>query len=291
MEAVRAGEVPQGSYLLLENLDRFSRFEPIEAMASFKRLCEMGVNVVTLYNERVFTAQLLRRDMMAIMELAFTFGRASEESEVKARRLKASWENKRAKADTKKLTARCPAWLSLDSDRNGFTVYQERAAIVQRIYGETLQGCSPHSIAYALNKEGVPVFGRGKHWHRSYIVKILDNASVIGTMTPHTIAHIGGKRTRSPEEPIEDYFPAIIEKAIYQRVQTMRATQSPMRGRHAGKEVNNIFAGGLIRCARCGGTLARLNKGKGTKGGVYLVCSRAKAGAGCEYEAVHYQQI
>jgi hypothetical protein len=66
-------------------------------------------------------------------------------------------------------------------------------------------------------------------------------------------------------------------------------TVNPQRGRHAGATVSNVL-GGIARCPLCGGTMTRVTKGR--RGGKpYLVCSAAKEGAGCEYHAVHYDDI
>jgi hypothetical protein len=47
--------------------------------------------------------------------------------------------------------------------------------------------------------------------------------------------------------------------------------------------------GGLARCSLCNSTMTRVAKGKKTK--PYLVCTKAKSGSGCKYQAVPYQII
>lgn len=97
---------------------------------------------------------------------------------------------------------------------------------------------------------------------------------------------------REPQTPVANYYPAVIDPQTFQRVQSLRdGARSPMRGKNATKEVSNVFGGGMARCGRCGGSLIRTYKGKGSKGGAYLVCSAAKAGAGCKYETANYNHI
>jgi len=49
---------------------------------------------------------------------------------------------------------------------------------------------------------------------------------------------------------------------------------------------------GMARCPLCDATMTRINKGAGPKRGKpYLVCSRAKVGAGCEYKQVRLENI
>ena len=54
-------------------------------------------------------------------------------------------------------------------------------------------------------------------------------------------------------------------------------------------KVSNVLAG-LAKCPKCGGTMTRVNKGR--RGGQpYLVCTAAKAKAGCDYKQVKLSLI
>ena len=57
IEAVDQGEVPAGSYLLIENLDRFSRDKIMDTLARFNALLRKGINIVTLSDGRESTQQ------------------------------------------------------------------------------------------------------------------------------------------------------------------------------------------------------------------------------------------
>lgn len=124
-------------------------------------------------------------------------------------------------------------------------------------------------------------------WHRSYIKKILEETSVIGTFHPHRVDRVAGKKVRVPMQPVEGYFPAVIERDAFDRV----AALSSGRTGTTKHGISNIL-GGLAKCPRCGATMTRVNKGSRRKAGKpYLVCTVAKAGAGCEYEASRCDQI
>lgn len=285
LEAVKTGLVPSGSVLLVENLDRVSRAGWWEALPVLQQIINAGVEIVTLTNERRYTLETMRTDPMAGMEMMFTLFRAHDESRVKADRLSRVWEAKRKTATSKPLTSRVPGWLKLEDGK--FKRLAERVAIVRRIFSEALRGKGQNTIAEDLNRDKVPVFGRGTRWHRSYIVKLLTNPSVYGVMIPHRAIRTGGKRRREPLEPIAGYYPPILEKELFDRVQTLRSSASPSRGRHARQPVQNVF-GGLAKCPVCGDTMQRMNK---TEGFVYLVCSKARAGAGCKYRTVRYKDV
>ena len=292
LEAVRSGLVEKGSFLLVESLDRISRDKTRRALRTLEDMCEAGITVVTLADGREYTAESLDNDPSALIMSILIFMRANEESATKARRLKSAWENKRATAAAKPMTSRAPAWLKLSEDRDHFEIIEERAEVVRRIFNLALDGVGQHKIAEIFNREGIRVFGRGQLWHRTYIAKILKADNVIGTMTPHKIEYRDGRKTRTPQKPIEGYYPAIIDRGVYDRLRAMHyKTKAPLRGRHAKGEVQNIF-GGLARCPLCGSTMTRVNKGGSRKAGdPKLVCTRAKVGSGCKYHSVPYQRV
>jgi DNA invertase Pin-like site-specific DNA recombinase len=290
LEAVRVGLVPRGSYLLVESLDRISRQAARKALRVLEDIVEEEITVVTLVDGKAYSRDSLDNDPMSLIMSLLIFIRANEESATKARRLKAAWEGKRARVKERPLTARAPAWLRLDRQANGFRVVHERATVVKRIYDMTLAGLGPYKVVNTLNGEGVPVFGRGRHWRRTYVLKILSNVAVVGTLIPMRLDYINGKRVRTPLDPVEGYYPAIVDPETFQRVQSLRRdSKAPLRGRHAAAPLQNLF-GGLARCPVCGGSMTLVYKGAGN-GKRYLVCAKAKAGAGCAYRAVIYHRV
>jgi DNA invertase Pin-like site-specific DNA recombinase len=290
LSAVQSKLVKPGSYLLVENLDRVSRQGFWDALPTIQAIINAGIVLVTLTDERRYDLEAVRRDPMAIMSLCFGLIRAGEESSLKARRVGEAWAAKRAKAATTPLTARVPGWLALDKARGKILPIPERVRVVRRIFQMTLKGVGQDSIARHLNATHVPTFGRAKTWQRSYIVKITTNPAVIGVLVPHIKRkQEGGKR--KPLDPLPGYYPAVIEKGVFNRVQGMLRTRTPLRGRHASNGVvRNLFSG-LARCPKCGGTFTRVYKGKGPKGGAYLACVLAKTGGGCTYHAVRYESV
>lgn len=287
LQAVRQGIVPKGSYLLVESLDRVSRKAAYRAQAILTELVEEGVKVVTLSDGKVYDAETLENDPFAFLYAILIFIRAHEESAMKARRLKAAWVGKRLRVTERALTAITPGWIKLDEQRRPVLI-EDRARVVRRIVKDYLRGIGKHSIAVALNAEGVPPFGRAKHWHRSYIHKILTSPALVGTFIPHVEEHREGKRRRIPQEPVLNYFPAVIDTETYERLRGLIG-RSPLRGRHAKAEMRNVLSG-LARCPACDSTMTRVFKGP-NGGKPFLVCTRAKSGAGCTYRTVRYEDV
>ena len=284
--ACRSGLVPRGSYFLVESLDRVSRMAPRRAQRLLDDIVDAGVTIVTLNDGQEYTAERLDNDPTALLIALMVAWRAHEESKTKARRLAEAWQEKRRKitaGESDKLTERAPGWLRWTSE--GWTIIPERGEVVRRVFAMTLEGVGEHKIAATLNEEGVPVFGRGKMWHRSAIAKLLRNPSVIGTLIPGRIEYVDGKRTRVLEEPVLNAYPSVISEADWFSVKALKDGETDaVRGRGAKAPLANVLSG-LARCPDCGAAMTRVNKGR--KGGTpKLVCTRAKAGAEKHYRTV-----
>lgn len=295
LKAVQAGDVPVGSYLIVESLDRLSRDRILSAQNIMTSLLLAGVRVVTLGDRREYSAESVNANPIDLIASLLVLMRANEESETKSKRLRAVWANKRQAATAgKRMTATCPAWLEADATGEGFTVREERAAVVRRIFRETIEGKGQHRIAADLTGEGVPTWGRGQGWHRTYVRKIIDNPAVVGTLSPHVTERLdgGGSKRRPVGDAVLNYYPAVVDAETWARARAAvggRGTAGTSgRGRHAGQPVRHVLAG-LAHCPLCDGAMTRVWKGSGTR--ALLACARAKRGAGCVYKSVPVEAV
>ncbi|TIO06909.1 MAG: recombinase family protein [Mesorhizobium sp.] len=288
LAAVEHDDIKSGSYLLVESLDRLSRQKPRKAVKVLERICEAGITVVTLDDQRVYTEAVLDDEPWALMTALMVAARANEESTKKGKRVGEAWANKRRTAAEKPLTALCPGWLTLRPDRSAYDLIDDRADTVRRVFDLTLAGRGQNAIAETFNREGVPMFGRGKMWHRTYIAKMLSDRSTIGTHTPHTVEVIDGKKVRTPTVPVEGYFPPVIDRETFDRVSSLSNGRPAQR--HREGSLANIL-GGLARCPQCDATMTRVNKGTKKGGKPYLVCTMAKAKKRCDYRQVRLEDV
>ncbi len=256
ISAIESGAVKAGSYLLVESLDRLSRAEVMTALNQFTSILSKDISIVTLADNRVYTKDSIN-DIGNLMYSLMVMSRAHEESLTKSRRLSAAWENKRQKArdNGQKLTKTCPAWVELKNDI--FHIIPERVEVVKQIFQMALDGLGYVSITKRLNLVHTPTFdacGKSSNgWYCSYVVRILKNPSVFGQFTPHI--YVDGKRV--PQEPIENYFPEVINQQVYYAVQAA-ITARRGKGGEVGKRVN-ILAN-ILKCGKCGNSAIRLNK-------------------------------
>jgi DNA invertase Pin-like site-specific DNA recombinase len=294
LEAVKDGTVPKGSHLLVENLDRITRADVLEAQELFTGIIRRGITLVTLVDQRSYSAESIIANPTDLIVAILTMMRGREESMVKSHRVKQAYERKRADAangtERVPFTRMLPGWLRWNDKKRCHEVIKERAAILRDIFAKADKGRSKHTIARALNEAGAEPWGvgkrKGKHWHSSYIQKLMTNAAVVGTFTPHRVTKDKTgkrKRDRTPLAAIEGYFPAVIDRDVFARV-SAQAKARAARGRHADAAPKSIFSG-LLRCAHCEGSVVRVNKGEHA----YLVCERAHQRAACRYLAAKYE--
>lgn len=299
-DAVENGQVPVGSFLLVEDLDRVSRAKPRRAVRILEGICEAGINVVTMKDGKVYNEETLDEDggMSLIMSL-LTFIRANQESEAKSRRLKSVWEAKRqaAIANPKPIFGRYPVWLQLDKTTGTYNVIEEKAAVVRRIFALAMNGHGFLRIAKMLTEEGVQPIGGGKLWYHTSVRHIATNRAVLGEYQPAVVEYVSGKKTARPVGEPMKLYPPIISQELFDSVQDTRGKLFPdsiEAAKKRGRGTSNVFSG-LGLCARCGGTMTMQNKATSRRGGTkdyrYLVCVHARYGRGCKYSAINLADL
>ena len=295
LEAVEDGVVPQGSFLLVENLDRLTRNSIVPAQALFLQILSAGITIVTLIDQRSYSEASVNANPTDLIISLLSMMNAHDESAKKARRLREAWSEKRRAAAELPLTARGPAWLRLDRSKTPprWIVIHDRAKIVKRIFRLAAKGVGQHAIAEKLNEQRVPTFGdgkqKGKMWHRSTVKKILESEAVVGVFIPHTMTEsVSRRKVRTPGEPVNGYFPQIVDDQLFDNVRAMRLAGHRQPSTKGSRPAHMLS--GLARCGLCGAAMTRVYKG--AKGGKpKLVCTAAKIRAGCEYRTVRVEDV
>lgn len=296
IEAVKAGEIAKGSYLLVENQDRLSRERVTTALMRFLELLQQGMVVVTLDGEQEFTSDAdFTRLMLALVPMQVAF----DESKKKSERLSDVWGKKKrlAREEGKPLGDNGPHWLTYDEKSKSFGA-NEKSEIVVRIFTLSAQGYGKGKIASALNKDGIPSFkaGTGRRsgiWQQSSIDKILKSRSVLGEYQPYrrVVDFDEGKKLSVPDgEAIKGFYPSIISEELFSQANRALAQRRTSKQTKTGDLFSNLLQG-VAKCGVCGSAMHFVNKGERPKGGNYLVCSKAKVGAGCPYHGYKYETL
>lgn len=232
LEAVKSGLIKEGSVLLVESLDRLTRVSIDHAQELLRSLLKAGINVVTLSDGTTYDKSSLN-DPLSLIKSILIAERAHEESLTKSKRVKAAWDSKRDKLrsgnDKKILTRNCPMWLEVSEDRSSFIVRESIAALIREIFKMRIEGSPIQEIARKFSKEFSP----------SFVNTVLYNVAVIGTL-----------KTRAVQEPIEGYYPAIIDESTFYQVQLLK--QSSKGKKPLNKYPNRVYLfKGLLVCGEC----------------------------------------
>ena len=284
VDAVKHGEIEQGSYLLVESVDRLSRQAVEEALEQFLAIVRAGIVIVTLSDKQVF-----RRGQVDFTKLIVSIvymARANDESEMKSRRSRAAWSNGREQArKNNKVIAnsRLPSWLTRDGEQ--IVPIPERVAIVNEMFEMAKSGCGYEQIAKVFLEKGYKTFGKEADWRPAGIQAVIKSQAVIGVFQPHVIEN--GHRVPA-DEPILGYYPTIVSPALFEEVQHLISKRNKHSGSYRKGTFNNLFSG-VLRC-QCGESLRYQNKGRAGSPRNYLVCPKQNT-AGCKLPNMLYDKV
>lgn len=308
LQLIQDDNIEKGSYLLVENLDRLSRQDVLEALTLFTSIIRAGITIVTLQDNMVYSKESIEKNWSQLIISITYMAKANKESQDKGTRLKDAWQNKRNElGKNMKLTSRCPSWLEPKIEQisptrkrvTGFKVIKEAAEVINLIFDMKLQGKGANLIARELNDyekaHGVKLWcppgrkGKTPSWRGSYIKKILySNRAVIGDFQPYE--RKDGKRVPIGEV-LENFYPVIVKRDKFNRVQAYIAEHSDIRKRFTGRsdKVSNLFSH-ITECGYCGYPMHFIDK---SNGWTYLVCDKKnrKIDGGCRQENIPYPQF
>ncbi|WLC16632.1 recombinase family protein [Bradyrhizobium diazoefficiens] len=283
---IEAKLIEEGSVLIVESLDRFSRSQVREVLPDFLNVINAGIGVVTLADGRLFDIASLDKDNFSLLAGLIVMTRAHEESQRKSERVAAAWSDKRLQLRKSglPLSDRIPGWLISERDAEGRRTFrldegeEGKANIVRRIFAETVQGRGRRAIVKGLNRDGKKSFLSEAGWQPSSVIKIIRARTTLGEYQPHKRDEKG--RLIPDGDPVKNYYPPVVDEDLWVRANTAVTVRRRDGGGRPHSEVANLIRG-LARCS-CGSAMQFLNKGKPPKGGQYYVCSSAARNDGCE---------
>ena len=248
MDSVRDGLVEQGSWLLMESLDRFTRTSVNIAAAELLSLINRGIVVVTLHNNIIYREEDFAGEagLVNILGALIAMQGHHQEQVSKGKRVMEAWKANYSKiANSGHVVTRIvPFWLEVNAERNGFNVLSEKAAVVQEIYERRARGDGKTKIANDVTARGIPTpKQRSATWHPSAVEKILASDSVVGVFS-----NARGDR-------FDGYYPTVVKEEAYQACRALRKQPAALG--------NNSAAHPLTRLIKhdCGQTMRRVNKG------------------------------
>ncbi len=288
IDLVDKGEIPKGSVLIVEHLDRLSREKVLDALPLFIKLIKKGIKIVTLQDDQEYDRSSINKNSNLLTNSIYLMTAAHNESLKKSKRIREALEEKREKLRKKELriySAKCPLWLKLSADKPEFVPIEKACKAIELIFQKRLEGKGSYKIEKELNADPdvwkPPKSSRNKSggWRDAYISKILKNRKLIGEYQPHemktkTIIKNGNEEERelpvAKGDPIKDYYPKVIEEGLFYRVQELIRQNSKFPGNGGGggnkDKGNNLFSH-VVKCGICGSSMQFVDKGV-----QYLIC-------------------
>lgn len=296
LKLVEEGKIEKGSVLIVENLDRLSRENVLDALNQFTGIIKAGISIVTLQDGQKYDVKSIDGNWAQLIISITYMARANEESKAKSKRLKAVWVNKRKAVKTDKKVVICtnlPYWLKRVDDK--FVLIPEVCKAIETIYRMKAAGKSSHRIEKEINQMDdvwkPPISKRNESggWNKSYINRLLqNNRTLIGEVQPHKL--VDGKMVPT-DEPVTGYYPTVIDEALFYRVQRIIKENSQLSSNGGGNITTgaNLFVG-IVKCGLCGGVMHFINKSNYK----YLHCDRSRRKINpnpCHAKPVHYLEV
>jgi len=283
MELAEAGTWEPGTKLLVEHFDRLSRDKLVDARQRAERILKAGLMIVTLADRQEYTWDRINDDLGAIIVMTVMMFKSHEESKLKGGRVAASKAKRReaSRQGEVKTTRQTPHWLEARGEGKNFKLVMKDKPVtaIRRMCEESVNGMGKRLITSRLNRDGVPSPKGRNGWHHSTVGALLRDRRLIGEIQPVRVTE-DGRRVPSGD-PDPNYYPAIIDKALFQRVQeAINERRYEEGGKGSGGRRGwgypNLFHR-LARCM-CGARLGYEHTGGGRKNRRALICSDAVRG-------------
>lgn len=242
LEAVKAGRVPEGSTLIVEQLDRLSRADVLTAFNQLSSIVTAGVRVITTKDDMEFSREKLAAQPFILFPAITSMILAHEESANKSRRVTESivmlckgWVAEKYRGKIRQ--GKDPQWLSETDD--GWQLIPERAEALRMAIswykaGHSGQGVSKKLAAAGISPLELPLSA-------THFYKMVKNPNLIGTKQ----VSAGGQ-----DFDLKDYYPAVLSADEWD---DLRAVGGERGRRGAKSTIPHIVTGMRITyCGYCG---------------------------------------
>ena len=273
LDLIATGAIKANDVLLVENFDRLTRMNGIDATKLVVDILSAKIIIVTLADNQIYDYR--QEDHSSILfKINFVLSRANEESRIKRNRSLGAWAKKHneAKSSNKVMTKRLPYWVRFDDETETLKLDSNRADEVRKIFDLLeIYGCA--RTANEINKTPTD-----KKWTLIAVRHLSRAKSVYGCLEIYKTKSESGESV--DYEELENYYPAVISKERFFNLQTklnIRTETHEKVGRES-KGFRNIFKG-VIFCEHCSTALHQnFTKRKG-KEYMYLICAKSLVGA------------
>lgn len=274
LERINNRKIKKDDFLVVESIDRITRQRVLDGVELLQNILKKGIKIYTTSDEKIYSYSDPARDFENLMMIALIAQRANEESETKSKRLNSAWRKRREKAQNGEIIIKSgkavPYGLRVENGK--FVIVEEEQKEIEQLFNFILE--------YGINTSIVKINEISKKkWNNGTLSKILKAKTVIGCMPMHRIEYDeSGKSKKVLTGFIEDYYPKIIEPALfYKALDTMKKRKSKNWSGNRTEQDFNIFKH-QIYCSDCGGKMYYDHRGSRYKGKIYpfFKCDNAR---------------
>jgi DNA invertase Pin-like site-specific DNA recombinase len=241
LDAIKDNLIPVPSALVVESLDRLGREHEFKALSRFLDVVNAGIEIHEISTNLVYS---LKDSNLVYIAIAI-MQRSHNESLLKSKRATDAIQRKlEAARKTKQVIgANIPAWIDNIDGEFHLNKHAETVKLIFDLYisGMTMRPITRYlieqNIEYPVPKIAKRGVNAGEYkWNAGRIMSILSSPYVYGTYTP-----LKG-------EPIEDYYPAVVDIATYMKVKDIRENRKVK-----STKVNDLLSifGSCCQCNIC----------------------------------------
>lgn len=249
LAAVESGDIPSGSKILVEAIDRAGRLEPMEMLPLLSQIVKAGVSLVTLDDGVTYDRASLKSNHLFL--LVAKVQQAYQYSDSLSRRLKDAFQRKRDKAaNGDGVTRRAAMWINKDG-----TLRDDLAPLVTQVFEDYAAGIGERRILSRIRSQHPEL----EKLSPSTLKRWLRNPTAVGRWGE-----------------IENVYPPVVSKELWYRVQ--KKLEEVYKPRATSSQ---YLLSGLVKCALCGKNYCVGNQ----KGPLTMLCVTrhrfGKTAAGC----------
>lgn len=254
LDAVTNGNIPTGSVLIVEGLDRLSRAEPVEAQAQLTRIINAGITVVTVADGKQYNRESMRSNPMDLIYSLLVMIRAHEESETKSKRVSSAVKRQAEGWVAGTYRGRVlggvdVSWVTWNGTK--FELVPDIAAAVREAIALYISGWGPVKILQHFHDKGITITGASR----------AANISSLLTKCPHRFIGRRVLTTHGKTYVMDGYYPALLSNEEYARLLEAIANRRQSKRLAGGKSsFPSLFTGlSLTFCGHCGDRIVSCN--------------------------------
>ncbi|WP_051390798.1 recombinase family protein [Paraburkholderia mimosarum] len=256
MLQIKNKDVLPGDALIVENLDRLSRAEPIDSQGLFGDIVRAGVAIVTSNDNQVYSRETLRQNRALLLVVDALWMRAHEESDSKSVRIRAAYRDKvkkwndgerdilfgaprhmkdNGKGELVLVPGTDPSWVLYNREAKRFELDQPQADAMVRMIELYRAGYGAVEITRRLAAEGLSV---SEKYPTNRIQRVISYPALKGDK----VVISDGK-----EFVLRGYYPPLMNESEWDELQLLVGK----RGHRKGKgDVPAILTG--LKTSYCG---------------------------------------